>query len=57
MISNHQASARQGVIAAVSVTLFVAILALGFKMPWAHCYALATAYAMGMATMFEGATT
>lgn len=57
VISDHHASARQGVIAAVSVAILVTVLSLGFNMHWAHCYALATAYAVGMAKVFAGTNT
>lgn len=52
-ISDRHASARQGVAAAAAVSLLIAILSLGFKMHWAHCYALATAFAIGMARVFD----
>lgn len=54
VISDCHASPRQGVIAAVSVASLVAILSLGFNVHWAHCYAIATAFAIGMANAFEG---
>lgn len=52
-ISDKQASAQQGVIAAASVSLLVFLLTIGFRMHWAHCYAIATVVAIGMARIIE----
>lgn len=51
-ISDRHASAQQGFIAAVAVSLLVALLSLGFKLHWAHCYAVSTAFAIGIAKAF-----
>lgn len=52
-ISHRQATGRQAVIAAAAITVLVAVLTLGFKLHWAHCYALSTASAVGLARILD----
>jgi len=52
-VSDRQATAREAFIAAATVTVLVAVLILALKIHWAHCYAMSTAFAVGMARIFD----
>lgn len=52
-VSDLQATAQQGFVAAAVASLLVFLLAVGFRMHWAHCYAISTVVAIGMARIIE----
>ena len=53
LVSGRHASTRQAAIATISVIVLVGVLSLGAKLHWVHCYAIATGYAVGLASFFS----
>ena len=51
--TKKQASSTQAIFAALSVIVLVAVLSIGFNLHWANCYAIAAAYAVGVAQLIE----
>lgn len=49
----EQATARQALIATASVALLLAAASVGFGVHWAHCYAIAAAYAVGLTKLVD----
>lgn len=51
--TNKQATSVQDRVAAISVVVLVAVSSVGFNLHWANCYAIAAAYAIGIAQLVK----